>query len=44
MGVLDGCVSCADDDTPDNTVLEVCETTENTPGLALPLADSVTMV
>ena len=44
VGVLDGCVSCAEDDTPDKTVLEVCEATENTPGLALPLADSVTMV
>ena len=44
VGVLDSCVSGADDDTPDSIVLEVCDATENTPGLALPLADSVTMV
>lgn len=44
VGVLDSCVSGAEDDTPDSTVLEVCEATENTPGLALPLADSVTVV
>jgi len=44
VGVLDSCVSGADDDTPDSTVLEACDATENTPGLALPLADSVTTV
>ena len=44
VGVLDSCVSGADDDTPDSIVLEVWDATENTPGLALPLADSVTMV
>ena len=44
VGVLDSCVSGAEDDTPDNIVLEVCEATEKTPGLALPLADSVAMV
>lgn len=44
VGVLDNCVSGTEDDTPDNTVLEVCEATENTPGLALPFADSVAKV
>ena len=44
MGVLEGCVSGADDDTPDSMVLEVCEATETTPGLTEPLAHSVVVV
>ena len=44
VGVLDNCVSGADEDAPDKTVLEVWEATENTPGLALPFADSVANV
>lgn len=44
VGVLDSCVSGTDEDTPDIMVLEVCEATEKTPGLALPLADSTVMV
>ena len=44
VGVLESCVSGADDDTPDSMVLEVCEATETTPGLTMPLADSVVVV
>ena len=43
VGVLDSCVS-GTDDIPDSMVLEVCEATEKTPGLALPLADSTVVV
>ena len=44
VGVLESCVSGADDDTPDSMVLEVCEATETIPGLTFPLADSVVVV
>ena len=40
VGVLEGCVSGADVDTPERMVLEVCEATDTTPGLALPFAES----
>ena len=40
VGVLvEGCVFGADDETFERMVLEVCEATEMTPGLTLPLAE-----
>lgn len=44
VGVLESWVSGTDEDTPDRIVLEVCEATEKTPGLALPLADTTVTV